>query len=107
MSAVYPVTREMRQPAEWMRSPADDRILELMHDEGNMTPRALSRDGDIPRIDISRDYAGDRCRELAKYGLLERLDRGLYRLTDFGEAYLEGDLDVSELEEVDDTMVDE
>ncbi|UHQ96429.1 hypothetical protein HYG82_23605 (plasmid) [Natrinema halophilum] len=103
MSPVCPVKREMRQPAEWMRLPADDRILELMFDEGNMTPRALSRDGDVPRIDISRDYAGDRCRKLTEYGLLERLDRGLYRLTDIGEAYLEGDLDVDELDPVDDS----
>ncbi|WP_165874966.1 hypothetical protein [Natrarchaeobius oligotrophus] len=91
----------MRKPAEWMRSPADDRILELMQDEGNMTPRALSREGDVPRIDISRDYAGDRCRELTRYGLLERLDRGLYRLTDKGEAYLEGGLDVNDLDPLD------
>ncbi|WP_217642006.1 hypothetical protein [Halostagnicola kamekurae] len=100
MSPTDPVKRQMRKPADWMRSPTDDRILELMNEEGNMTPRALSRDGFVPRIDISREYAGDRCRELTKYGLLERLDRGLYRLTEFGEAYLEGDLDAGELEPV-------
>lgn len=99
----------MRQPAEWMRSPADDRILELIQDRGNMTPRALSREGDISRIDIRRDYAGDRCRELAKYGLLKRVDRGLYTVSEQGEAYLAGDLDASELEplEPEDQMVDE
>ncbi|EMA31702.1 hypothetical protein [Halobiforma nitratireducens] len=107
MSAKLRVKREMRQHAEWMRSPTDDRILELIQDEGNMTPRALSRDGDVSRFDVSKEYAGDRCRELANYGLLERLDRGLYRLTDEGEAYLEGDLDANELEPVDDPLVDE
>lgn len=106
MSPKLRVKREMRQHAKWMRSPTDDRILELIQDEGNMTPRALSRDGDIPRIDISKEYAGDRCRKLTEFGLLERLDRGLYRLTDAGEAYLDGDLDANELEPVDDPFPD-
>lgn len=87
----------MRRHAEWMRHPTDERILETVRKEGNMTPRALSRDGDVPRLDISRDYAGDRCRELTAYGLLERLDRGLYRLTDAGRAYLDEALDANEL----------
>ncbi|WP_435346056.1 hypothetical protein [Haloarchaeobius sp. HRN-SO-5] len=85
-----------------MRSPTDARILELIRDEGNMTPRALSKEGDIPRLPISRDYAGDRCRELTKYGLLERVDRGLYRITDLGHGWLDEEVDASTLEPVDD-----
>lgn len=89
----------VRQPADWM-APADDRILETIRDEGNMTPLALSREGDVPRLDISRKYAGLRCREMTGYGLLEKVDRGLYRLTDEGRAYLDEELDASTLESV-------
>jgi len=85
-----------------MKHPTDERILETTRKEGNMTPRALSREGDVSRIDISRDYAGDRCRVLTDYGLLERLDRGLYRLTDTGRAYLDEELDASTLDPADD-----
>lgn len=80
-----------------MRHPTDERILEVVRDLGNMTPVALSREGDVPRIDKSRDYTGDRCRELAKYGLLERIDRGLYALTETGAGYLDGTVDASTL----------
>lgn len=91
----------VRQPAPWMRA-VDDRILETLHDEGNMTPLALSREGLVERIDIGRKYAGIRARKLAKAGLVERVDRGLYRLTAEGRDYLEGEYDASELPEPDD-----
>lgn len=87
----------VRQPADWMTR-ADDRILEVMRDEGNMTPLALSREGKQGRLDIGRKYAGIRCRDLARHGLLEQVDRGLYRLTDEGRAYLDEELDASTLE---------
>jgi len=92
----------MRQSAGWMSQPADDRILEVIRQEGNMTPLALSKEGEVPRVDVSRKWAGVRCRELAKYGLLNRLDRGLYGITDDGIAYLDEDLDAAELEPVED-----
>lgn len=88
----------MREHGEWMSQPADDRILEVIRDEGNMTPLALSRDGEVPRIDIGRKWAGERCREMVRYGLLRRIDKGLFGLTDAGRAYLDEDLDASTLE---------
>lgn len=78
----------VRDDADWMK-PADDRILETFRDLGNLTPLALSKEGEQSRLDIGRKYAGMRCRELAEHGLLERLDKGLYKLTDLGEAYLD------------------
>lgn len=80
----------------------DDRILETIREEGNMTPLALSREGVVPRLDIGRKYAGMRCRKLTEYGLLDRIDKGLYGLTDEGVAYLDEELDASELEPLDD-----
>lgn len=90
----------MRQPAKWMTPGTDDRILELIDEFGSMTPLALSKEGMVERLPIGRKHAGNRCRELVKYGLLTRVDKGLYTLTDEGSAYLEGDLDASTLQPV-------
>ncbi|WP_089650138.1 type IV toxin-antitoxin system AbiEi family antitoxin domain-containing protein [Halobacterium hubeiense] len=73
--------------------PKDERILEVMRDEGNMTPQALD-DFDV----AAANYARDRLSLMADYGLVEKLSRGLYRLTDEGRAFLDEDLDASELE---------
>lgn len=93
-------SRVVREPADWMRA-IDDRILEVIREEGNMTPVALSREGMVDRLDIGRKYAGMRCRKLADYGLVRRVDKGLYALTDEGRAYLDEELDASELEPLD------
>ncbi|ELZ84431.1 hypothetical protein C453_12831 [Haloferax elongans ATCC BAA-1513] len=92
----------MRKRADWMKR-IDDRILEIIRQDGNLTPVALSRDGLVPRIDIGRQYAGVRCRELTKYGLLERVDKGLYGITELGEQYLDEELDASKLEVIEDS----
>lgn len=84
----------MREPAPWM-APSDDRILELIREHGNLTPKAIDHLGGP-----SRQYASERCAELAKYGLLDRIYRGLYGLTDDGRAYLDEELDAAELEPV-------
>ena len=95
MSAVITTTDDMREPAEWM-VPTDDRILELIRQEGNLTPGAMEALGGP-----SSDHASRRAKELARHGLLEQVHRGLYRLTDDGRAYLNEELDASELEPVD------
>lgn len=96
MSSTAQTGSVVRQRAEWMR-PIDERILETLCDEGNMTPRALD-DFDV----TSKSHASDRLSKLAKYGLVERISRGLYRLTDEGEAFLDEDLNASTLEPVED-----
>lgn len=83
---------KMRQDAEWMVR-SDDRILELIREHGNLTPTAIEDLGGP-----TAGYARNRCPILAKYGLLERISRGLYGITDEGEAYLNEELDASELE---------
>jgi len=103
MSASNPSEDQMRKSAEWMSQPADDRILEVIREEGNMTPIALSRDGEVDRIDIGRKWAGERCRELAEYGLLQRIDKGLFGITEDGISYLDEELDANELDPVEDT----
>ncbi|MDS0279365.1 type IV toxin-antitoxin system AbiEi family antitoxin domain-containing protein [Halomicroarcula sp. S1AR25-4] len=77
----------------------DEAILETMRDEGNMTPQALHDTFDI----AAANYARDRLSKLTRYGLVEKIGRGLYRLTDAGRAFLEEELDASELEPVEDS----
>lgn len=90
-------TRKMpdvaRQRADWMM-PVDDEIMEHLRDQTNLTPMALQDLGVA-----TANYAGDRCRTLAKYGLVEAWSRGLYRLTEQGHDYLDEQLDASSLEE--------
>lgn len=92
----------MRKRADWM-APSDEQILEVIRDEGNMTPLALSREGRTARIDIGRKYAGERCRELTRYGLLRKIEKGLFALTDDGRAFLDEELDAATLEPADES----
>lgn len=83
----------VRERAEWMR-PIDEHILETLRDEGNMTPYALEHEFDV----TVANYASNRLSKLADYGLVERLGRGLYRLTDDGRAFLDEELDAGALD---------
>ncbi|WP_265112449.1 ArsR family transcriptional regulator [Halosolutus halophilus] len=77
--------------------PVDERIMETMRDEGNLTPQA------VENFDVcSRSHASLRLSKLAKYGLVDRIAQGLYRLNDDGRDFLDEELDASELEPVED-----
>jgi hypothetical protein len=83
---------EIEVDAEWM-APADEPILELMQSDDVFEPAQI----DEERI-CRGPHAAYRCRELAKYGLLEKHMPGVYDITELGEQYLAGELDPSELE---------
>lgn len=82
----------MRKEADWM-VPSDNKILELVREHGNLTPTAIEDLGGP-----TAGHARNRCPKLANYGLLVRISRGLYGLTDEGRAYLDEELDAAELE---------
>lgn len=82
----------MRKRADWWVL-ADDVILEYLRDEGTGTPKSISE-----AIGKSQGYVNQRCSLLESHGLLTKVARGVYTLSDNGEAYLEEELDVSELE---------
>lgn len=88
----------MRRPrVSWMTQ-ADDRILETLADSNLiLSPRVLSAN-----IDYSRHYLSTRLGKLHDAGLVDRVDEGLYRITDRGQAYLQGDLDADDLEPTED-----
>ena len=79
----------------------DDSILEFLgeHDVA-LPPRGLEINLQREGAGISARTINRRLKELQKDGLVEKIDEksGYYAITDKGRAYLEGDLDASELE---------
>lgn len=74
----------------------DDRILEYIREEGSGTPKEMQ---DSDKVRFSSQYIGQRCSQLADYGLLQHLGNGVYVITDRGEEYLDGELDAAGLEQ--------
>ncbi|GAA0524387.1 winged helix-turn-helix domain-containing protein [Halorubrum aquaticum] len=83
----------MREPAPWMQMPIDDRILEALATSGLvLSPSVIAFNIDKARSEVNR-----RLSVLVDHGLVERVKRGYYRVTETGEQYLAGDLDPDEL----------
>lgn len=80
----------MRLPAGWM-SIADERILEFLREEGPHPPSRMHEDDRLP---YSRNHINKRCSLLAEHGLLKNLGNGVYAITDNGESYLDGEIDL-------------
>jgi len=90
----------MRVPlASWM-TPADRAILERLQNEGNdelaLTPALIAENTDYARTTV-REHLG----VLLDYELVEYHDeeRAIYRLSEKGRSYLNGNIDVSEIED--------
>jgi len=78
---------ELRYPGDWM-VPMDDEILELFHSAHLvLTPAIIAYN-----IDRSREEVNRRLTELETQELVERVERGKYRITHLGEQYLQGEL---------------
>ena len=76
---------ELRHPGDWM-TPMDDAILELFHSAHLvLTPAIIAHN-----IEYSREEVNRRLTELDRHGLVERVERGKYRITRLGEQYLQG-----------------
>lgn len=72
----------------------DDRILELIREEGSGSPKELS---DTKYVRVSRQHVSRRLKRLAEHGMLNHLGNGVYVITKVGEEYLEGEIDADEL----------
>jgi len=83
---------KVRQPASWMQLPIDDRILESL-DTSDMI---LSPSVIAINIDKSRDEVNRRLSTLVEYELVTRVQRGYYQITDRGQQYLKGDIDLTQ-----------
>ncbi|MFB1066526.1 transcriptional regulator [Natrinema sp. H-ect4] len=77
-----------------MQLPIDDRILEALESSGMiLSPTVIAIN-----IDKSRDEVNRRLSILVEYGVVTRVKRGYYEITDAGEQYLAGELDAGDLE---------
>ena len=89
----------MRQSAPWMQLPLDERILEALETSGMILSPAVI----AINIDKSRSGVNRRLAVLVEYGLVTRVKRGYYEITEQGSQYLAGELDASTLDEADST----
>ncbi len=75
----------------------DDRILEIASNEDSVRAPELEDSGYFP---ISRSQISRRLRSLRDHGMLKDLGGGVYMITELGEAYLDGEVNAEEIEEV-------
>lgn len=84
----------MRQPGGWMQLPTDERILEALNSSGMiLSPAVIAKN-----IDRSREEVTRRLSDLVEYGLVSRVERGYYEISELGEQYLAGDLNADDLQ---------
>lgn len=76
---------------DWMR-PVDDEILQHATLHGVAKPKRLQA-----RTELTAAYMGERCETLARYGLLEQYDFGVFVPTLLAKRYLCGVLDPDDL----------
>ena len=79
----------MRHSGTWMTL-WDDRILEIIREEGSGAPTELS---EHEAIGVSKQHVSTRMKKLREHGLLRNLGNGVHVITDVGEAYLDGEYD--------------
>ena len=68
----------------------DDRILEIIREDGSGAPTELS---EHEAIGVSPQHVSRRMQVLREHGLLQHLGNGVHVITDVGEAYLDGEYD--------------
>lgn len=88
----------MRYSAEYMNL-WDDRILEILEDEGPLPVGKLFKHN---AIHTSKSTVSRRCNILKEKGLLREIGNGVYEITDVGEAYLAGEYDAEAEEYIED-----
>lgn len=86
----------MREFADWM-NPIDERILEYLRDEGVGTPNKIA-----DHLSKHNNYIGERCRKMLDHGLVERVDRGVYIISNKGEDWLDEKIGSDALEDLSD-----
>jgi predicted transcriptional regulator len=90
---------DIRLTAEWTTQ-ADERIMEWLRDAGTHPSSAIGHALNKIGIEYSRPHISRRCNRLSEYGLLEKNYQN-YSLTKKGELFLDGEIDLSTLEELD------
>jgi len=74
----------------------DDYILEFLRDKNIVaSPHVIALN-----IDFSKQYVNERIRILHAAGLVDRVQTGIYQITDLGTRYLDDDLTQNEKTEL-------
>lgn len=84
----------MRKHADWM-SIVDERILEFLAEHGPRQPSQIREGLAEHGMEYNGKYLGRKCGELADHGLLQNLGNGIYTVTERGERYLSGELNLA------------
>lgn len=71
---------------------ADYYILEFLEKVDGVQKPACIAPNIGPPDGYNSKYVGTRCRHLEELGLVEKTDRGMYRIADRGRDYLDGTL---------------
>lgn len=91
----------MRPTPGWMTM-TDLVILEFFDEHDlELAPKPLYRNLVRHGHDVGYSTIRGRLPELANKGVLEKDSNGYYQLTELGQEYLSGEIDTSELEELD------
>lgn len=73
---------------------ADERVLEFLREKDIVaSPSVIAAN-----IGYTGQYISRRCRTLVDAGLLQRVDASNYRITAFGEQFLDGELTADDIE---------
>jgi len=87
------IKRVRRPRVSWMTT-ADDRILEVLESSGMvLSPRVIAYNADY-----SRSYVSRRLKKLVTAGMVDKVDDGMYEITEFGRDYLYGELEVEDID---------
>lgn len=95
----------MRKRANWMNE-KDDIILELLQETELALPvTPIHENLRLQGYDFTRRTVRRRLKRLESHGLVNSLldEKGYYQISDIGETYLIGELDVSELDSNEDS----
>jgi hypothetical protein len=77
---------------------ADERIMEILADMEKASPQLLADDERMP---WGKEHINQRLWKLRDAGLVVRVGRGIYSLSESGCSYLEGEFDARDLEKPD------
>ncbi len=88
----------MHRRIEWMTR-ADVTILEFLHVARDVKGRPSIQTPKTVALNTGhqRKYCGNRLRHLDDHGLVERVDRGQYRMSTRGEQLMKGQLSATDL----------
>lgn len=91
---------EMHRQVDWLTA-ADVRILEFLHASRDTAGRpAINTPTTVAaNTGYAQKYAGERIRHLADHDLVEKVERGKYRLSQAGEELMSGEIRPEDLEE--------